>query len=247
MIVGGGYSGEKTDRVAPDVSSLKLSRKGSVLYPLRPMSVANYSWSEAMDISRLIAWYDLLLIPNFLDDVTCRQLIQEAQACASNPATVYGPDELGRVNDRVRKAARLKVSSTTTEFVNQRLIENKQTIEDRFSISLNNCEEPQFLRYDVGDFFVAHQDGNTGLLRLTSDAERRVSIVILLNPQSENAADGTYCGGSLKFSDYRAEQQYSEFHLPIEAGTLVAFRSEITHEVTPITDGHRYSIVSWYR
>jgi SM-20-related protein len=209
--------------------------------------MSNYSWFEAMDISRLIAWYDLLLIPNFLDDVMCRQLIQEAQACASNPATTYGADEVGRVNDRVRKAARLKLPATTTEFVKHRLIENKQTIEDRFSISLNNCEEPQFIRYDVGDFFVAHQDGNTGMLRLTSDAERRVSIVILLNPQSENAASGTYCGGSLKFSDYRAEKQYSEFHLPIEAGTLAAFRSEKTHEVTPITHGHRYSIVSWYR
>jgi len=200
-----------------------------------------------MDISRLIAWYDLLLTPNFLDDVTCRQLIQEAQASGSDPATVYGQNDVGQVNDRVRKACRLKMPATTTEFVRQRLIEHKKTIEDRFSVSLNNCEEPQFLRYDVGGFFVAHQDGNTGLIRLTSDAERKVSISLLLNSQSENEVSGTYNGGSLKFSDYRAEPQYSEFHLPIEAGTLVAFRSELTHEVTPITHGERYSIVSWYR
>jgi SM-20-related protein len=209
--------------------------------------MANYFWSEAMDISRLIAWYDLLLTPNFLDDARCRQLIQEAEASGSDPASVYGHGDGGRVNDRVRKAKRLKLPSTTTQFVQHRLIEHQKTIEDRFSISLNNCEEPQFLRYDIGDFFVAHQDGNTGLLRLTSDAERRVSVVILLNPQSENAASGTYSGGSLRFSDYRAEAQFSEFHVPIEAGTLVAFRSELTHEVTPITRGERYSIVSWYR
>jgi predicted 2-oxoglutarate/Fe(II)-dependent dioxygenase YbiX len=30
-------------------------------------------------------------------------------------------------------------------------------------------------------------------------------------------------------------------------GTLVAFPSETTHEVTPITHGERLSIVSWYR
>src|SRR5258705_8949723 len=150
--------------------------------------MANYSWSESMDISRLIAWYDLLLIPNFLDDVTRRQVIQEAQASGSDPATVYGQNDVGQVNDRVRKAKRLKLPSTTTQFVKHRLIEHKKTIEDRFSISLNNCEEAQFLRYDIGDYFVAHQDGNTGLVQLTSDAERRVSVVILLNPQSENAA-----------------------------------------------------------
>jgi predicted 2-oxoglutarate/Fe(II)-dependent dioxygenase YbiX len=32
-----------------------------------------------------------------------------------------------------------------------------------------------------------------------------------------------------------------------EPGTLVAFRSETTHEVTPVTHGQRYTIVSWYR
>jgi SM-20-related protein len=30
-------------------------------------------------------------------------------------------------------------------------------------------------------------------------------------------------------------------------GTLVAFPSETTHEVLPITDGERLSVVSWYR
>jgi predicted 2-oxoglutarate/Fe(II)-dependent dioxygenase YbiX len=200
-----------------------------------------------MDISRLIAWYDLRLTPNFLDDFTCRQLIQEADASSADAASVYGQSDGGQVNDRVRKAKRLKMAATTTELVKQKLIEHQKTIEEQFSIPLNNCEEPQFLRYDVGDFFVAHQDGNTGLVRLTSDAERRVSTIILLNPQSETPLSDTYSGGSLKFSDYRAEPQYGEFELPIEAGTLVAFRSELTHEVTPITHGHRYSIVSWYR
>jgi SM-20-related protein len=200
-----------------------------------------------MDISRLIAWYDLRLTPNFLDEVTCRQLIQDAQASGSDAASVYGQGDGGQVNDLVRRAKRLKLPATTTEFVKQKLIEHRETMEEQFSIPLNSCEEPQFLRYDVGDFFVAHQDGNTGLIRLKSDTERRVSIVILLNPQSENPVSGTYSGGSLKFSDYRAEPQYSEFPLPIEAGTLVAFRSERTHEVTPITRGERYSIVSWYR
>ena len=32
-----------------------------------------------------------------------------------------------------------------------------------------------------------------------------------------------------------------------EPGTLVAFRSETTHEVTPVTHGERFSIASWYR
>jgi SM-20-related protein len=103
------------------------------------------------------------------------------------------------------------------------------------------------LSFNVGDFFVAHQDGNRGLPRLTSDAERKVSVVIFLNGQNGNADSGSYCGGSLKFSDYRMESQYSEFELPADPGTLVAFRSELTHEVTLVTHGKRYSVVGWYR
>jgi SM-20-related protein len=198
------------------------------------------------DTSRLISHYDLLLTPNFLDDATCAAIIREADASESNRAMVYGQGDSGHVYDRVRKASRLELPPTTTEFVNRRLLEHMKTLEQHFSISLTDCEQPQFLRYGVGDFFVAHQDGNTGLLRLTSDAERKISVVIFLNRQDDRDAD-SYSGGSLKFSDYRAEQPYSEFELPVQRGMLVAFRAELTHEVTPVISGQRYSVVSWYR
>lgn len=103
------------------------------------------------------------------------------------------------------------------------------------------------MRYNVGDFFVAHQDGNTGMLRLDTDATRKISITIFLNAQSSAQISGSYCGGSLKFSDYRAVPEYREFDLPAEHGLLVAFRSETTHEITPITHGERYAVVSWFR
>jgi predicted 2-oxoglutarate/Fe(II)-dependent dioxygenase YbiX len=99
------------------------------------------------------------------------------------------------------------------------------------------------LRYGVGDFFVAHQDGNTGLLRLDTEL-RRISLVIFLSRESESPQPDTYCGGSLLFTDFRADRKGS---VAGEPGTLVAFRSETTHEVTPVTHGERYSIVSWFR
>jgi len=207
----------------------------------------NNSMFERLEISRFIDMYGLLLSPNFFDARACQQIIEEGEASESKPATVYGYGDLGSVDDRVRKSSRLMLTSTTMEFLNHRLKEHKKKIEQHFSVSLNDYEEPQFLRYDVGDFFVAHQDGNTGLLRLTSDAERKVSVVIFLNSQKADPDPASYCGGSLKFSDYRMESQYREFELPADPGTLVAFRSELTHEVTPVTHGKRYSIVSWYR
>jgi len=198
-------------------------------------------------LEQLVDRYGLLLTPNFLADAMCQKIIAATHVSDAQAATIYGYGESAHVSNGIRKATRLQLPPATTAFVTNRLLEHKRTIEQHFSLSLNDCEDPQFLRYEVGDFFVAHQDGNTGLLKLTSDAERKVSIVIFLNAQSEETDAGTYSGGSLKFSDYAAQAPYDAFELPVSPGMSVAFRSELTHEVTSVTRGQRYSIVSWYR
>lgn len=187
--------------------------------------------------------FDLHLARSFFDVETCRELISEMRRSPSSPAVTYAKGDSGSVDDRVRKVARLMPSPETVEYVMRRLMAYRETIEKYFKVSLGGCEDPQFLRYRVGDFFVAHQDGNTGLLQLDTDRSRRISVSIFLNHQSERPEPNAYCGGSLVFSDWRSGR---ECRLACEAGTLVAFRSEVTHEVIPVTDGERYSIVSWY-
>ena len=186
---------------------------------------------------------DLLLETSFLDAKTCRELIAEMRGSPAGAALTYGQGGPGSVNEMVRKVERLMPSRGTVEHVTRRLINYRQKVGEHFRISLSGCEEPQFLRYRVGDFFVAHQDGNTGLVLLDTDQSRRISTSIFLNRQSEAPETDCYCGGSLVFSDWRAG---SELRLDGETGTLVAFRSETTHEVTPVTHGERYAIVSWY-
>lgn len=192
------------------------------------------------------AGFDLYMVRSFFNAETCGKLITEMRGCPAAPAIVYGLGESGSVDERVRKASRLLPSRETVEQVARRLSECRGAVGDHFGISLGGCEEPQFLRYHVGDFFVAHQDGNTGLLLSDREQSRRVSVVILLNRQSETPEPDAYCGGSLVFSNWRARPGHREFRLSGEAGTLVAFRSETTHEVIPVTHGERYSIVSWY-
>jgi len=187
--------------------------------------------------------FDLHLVKGFFDARTCRELITELRRSPADAALTYGQGDAGSVNERVRKVARLMPANETVEHVTRRLIDYRQKIGRHFGINLSGCEEPQFLRYRVGDFFVAHQDGNTGLVRLDTDQSRRISISIFLNRQSETPETDTYCGGSLVFSDWRAGKK---FRLEGETGTLVAFRSETTHEVIPVTHGERYAIVSWY-
>jgi predicted 2-oxoglutarate/Fe(II)-dependent dioxygenase YbiX len=190
--------------------------------------------------------FELFVIPNFLDEQKSKAIVAELRAAPGAQATVYGKTVSGSVDGRVRKAMRQIPSAETVEYVQERLWECKREVENHFSVRLSECEEPQFLQYRVGDFFVAHQDGNTGMMQMDSEA-RRVSVVIFLNEQSEVSKEDSYCGGSLVFHDWRHGRGSGELPQAYVPGTLIAFRSETTHEVTPVTDGERFSIVGWYR
>ena len=184
---------------------------------------------------------DLFVVPQFFDRSLRETILAELGTLAGISATVYGRNTTGLVDERTRKTIRLNAADEIVQLVIARLWECKDAVEKHFSVTLKECEEPQFLRYREGDFFVAHQDGNTGLLKLDTE-QRLISTVIFLNRESEQPEDDAYCGGALVFSNLDGK-----FHFPAEPGTLVAFRSETTHEVTPVTYGERYSIASWYR
>jgi len=181
----------------------------------------------------LTEWPNLFVVKHFFEPRVCDAIVAEMKAAKAGAATVYGKGVSGSIDSNVRNTLRVVPSSETVELVIQRLLSCKQAVEEHFSLTLDECEDPQFLRYREGDFFVAHQDGNTGMLLLDTE-RRRISTVIFLNRE--------YLGGVLVFTNLS-----SRFQMPAEPGTLVAFRSETTHEVTPVTHGERFSIASWYR
>ena len=188
-----------------------------------------------------------LYLVTFFDASACTEILVDLASSPDNRAPVYGASgEAGSVDERVRKVARLLPSPETVERVRQRLLELRDGVSAYFGISLTSCEDPQFLRYREGDFFVAHQDGNTGLLRSERERSRKVSLVIFLNRQSTPSEAGSYGGGSLVFTEWRPGRGSGKYELAGEGGRLVAFPSDTTHEVTPIEWGERYSIVSWY-
>lgn len=186
--------------------------------------------------------FDLYIVRNFLDKEICRKLIAEMRRGRPTAALTYGKGEAA-VDEHVRRVRQVSVSPETVAYVTRRLEDLRESIAEHFGIKLTSFEEPQFLSYRVGDFFVAHQDGNTGLIQLDSDRARRVSVSIFPNNQTEQPEPDSYCGGSLVFSDWRTGSRHEVFG---DAGMLVSFRSELTHEVTPVKYGDRYAIVSWY-
>jgi SM-20-related protein len=199
--------------------------------------------------SDLVERFELLLVRNFFDARTCDKIIAEARTAWGGPATIYTEGSANPVNESLRKTTRLMLSDETTALVKRRLLEHKAAVEQHFGISLNDCEDPQFLKYQIGDFFVAHQDGNTEQLQYDHLRVRRVSVVVFLSQQAAQPAPDTYCGGSLAFFDPHVDPRRKEMgvHLYGERGMFAAFPSETTHEVTPLTHGERYTIICWYR
>lgn len=172
------------------------------------------------------------------------QVVEEMKRCHAAAAPVYGGEKAGgAVNPYVRKVSRLAIDPEISERIKALLMQEKDDLARHFGVELNHCEEPQFLRYETGDFFVAHQDGNTPMVH-DHTRFRKVSASVYLSQQGEPSAPETYGGGELVL--------YSSYSAPGERvleprGTLVAFRSETTHEVQPITHGERYVIVTWFR
>ena len=94
-------------------------------------------------------------------------------------------------------------------------------------------EGVQLSRYTLGQFYDKHVDfnGNPD----TKSHTRKLSMSVQLS--DENSYDGgdliIYYGGV-------------KYIAPKVKGTVIVFDSRLTHEVTPITKGERYSLVKWF-
>ncbi|MBV9242262.1 MAG: 2OG-Fe(II) oxygenase [Acidobacteria bacterium] len=186
---------------------------------------------------------DVLRLDGFLDGAQCELIVTEMRAASTVAASVSGGAKA--VDPYVRNVLCAEVSQELVDLVADRLVAIAPQLASHFGVHLNEIEDPQFLHYRVGDHFVAHQDGNTPLIHDDTLA-RKVSVVVFLNPQSDVDNEGSYAGGSLVLHGTYPDWGYRQ-DITSPPGTLVAFRSETTHEVQPVTAGERFTIVSWFR
>jgi SM-20-related protein len=187
---------------------------------------------------------DTFEVKSFLSPAESAALCAELRQAAGSQATVLGRDPGGDVKPLVRRSTRMRVPSRIAERITALLMQQTDALEKRFGHALSSCEPPQFLRYLAGDFFVAHQDGNTPLIHDHSRF-RKVSAVIFLSAFSQASAPESYGGGALVL---HGPYSGPDLRVPLTPlpGTLICFRAETTHEVLPVMHGERFTIVSWY-
>ena len=192
--------------------------------------------------------FGLLAEPGFLEPDLCAQIRQEMASAGEVAATVRGTDRSYAVDQQSRKTNWAEVSDKTSSLVMDRLISLREKVGDVFGIEVSGVQQPQFLRYREGDFFAAHQDRGSDMKGAEFARQRQVSAVIFLNDETSEDRPDTYEGGALTLFGLFDSDDDRNVGLPVEgeAGALIGFPSEMLHEVTPITRGERFTVVSWF-
>ena len=190
--------------------------------------------------------FKLFLLRNFLDAKACQNLIEEMCSSPITQAPVYIQGSEGSIHVDVRKTTSSHPAEETITQVQNLMFAQKSALEAHFGFSLTDCERPQFLRYQPGDFFVRHQDGNTEQLEFDHLRIRRISLIAFLNDYAAQPKENCYSGGELSFYE-KKDADAESFPLLGETGLLVAFRADTYHEVLPVTSGDRFTIISWFR
>jgi len=185
----------------------------------------------------------------FLPAPECAETIGEMRSSRGEQASVY----LGRgggyeVDEQVRRSRSVSIEGEIQARVEQRLRGLLPALSSHFGEELSDLEPPTFLEYQPGDHFVAHRDSSSDTDAPERARVRRVTVVLFLNRWSERPVVDGYGGGKLilcLFDDPRAQRV--GFDLVGTTGLLIAFRSTVLHEVTPVEHGHRYTVVTWCR
>ena len=168
--------------------------------------------------------------PEFYLASDCMRIRAAMDSGVASPAEIYEDDY--RVDQDARRAFEVDVADDIIDEVQRALDRIRPEVSQFFGIALGGDEGPGFLRYLAGGFYRRHRDVLSGS---GEDFPRRISVVMFLTSAGERCE-----GGALRI------YQPDPFDIAPTAGTLVAFPSDVLHEVLPVTSGIRDVVVDWF-
>ncbi len=176
----------------------------------------------------------VLFIPRVLDPEFCQSLIQLHQTSGARDSG-FMRDVDGKtveiLDPSFKKRRDINLAETPLlETLNQIALRRiKPEIEKAFQFSITRFERHIVACYDASNqgFFNRHRDNTT-----KGTAHRRFAMTLNLNT-------GEYEGGCLRFPEYG-----TQLYRP-NVGEAVIFSCSLLHEVTPVTQGERYALLSF--
>lgn len=169
------------------------------------------------------------IFPQFLSSQECQSIVE---FCLDNQKLEEATVNVNGTYKVYEKARKSKVNFYPYEphfgWLLDRIREGLNSVVTLKGFDINYETNFQFTHYGTGEYYGWHQDdSNEG-----PAANRAYSIVIQLSTNYE--------GGLLQF-----KQEGVQTFGP-GLGKMFAFPSFWAHQVTPVTSGTRYSLVSWF-
>jgi SM-20-related protein len=181
----------------------------------------------------------------FLESGTCSRIVDAIVADGGEPAEVSAAGGELTLDPSIRHTREVALGDDDHDLIASRINGLLPALTEWAQGPLDSCDALSALWYPPGAFYRAHVDSSatpdpSGLHR------RRVSIVIFLNGGPADAARA-FTGGLLRLYGLLDDERLTDAGLDLEPerGTLVAFRSELWHEVTPVETGDRFTVVTW--
>ena len=180
----------------------------------------------------------------FLSPTECAELRSIIREAPSRPSEVGYAEP--KVYEEVRRTLSARPAEEVRQAYRERMLGLLPELEKHFDVSLLDVRS-DFLRYGEGDRFIPHCDIDEAEREL-GDLCRKVSAVVFLNAPANDGVAGGFTGGDLILYNLLEVADSDHFGFPVtpEEGLLVAFRSDLLHQVTEIESGERLSIVSWF-
>src|SRR5215208_4599988 len=178
--------------------------------------------------------FGLLGKQGFLSAQECQALRDEISQASISSASIREEGSEYGVDEGKRKTRWAEVSPEVSGRVVDRLTGLLPEVARQLGVELSGVQNPQFLMYREGDFFRRHRDSNPEADAAKFARERQVSAVVFLNGESSEPAPDSYEGGALTLYGLMEDRDGVAIGLPVtgQTGSLIAFPSDMVHEVT---------------
>lgn len=172
-----------------------------------------------------------VLYKGLVSAATCDHIIKDLDGLPFEEANTFNKGDKSIRSSRVKWIVdHVDLKAFCMRFVNQANAE-------AFNVDIQqDMTEMQFTEYQAseGGHYSWHHDVDWQNIK---NFDRKLSIVIQLSSPDD------YEGGEFQFSECESPKS-EEFKMK---GSVLVFPSYLQHQVTEVTEGTRYSLVSWVR
>ena len=168
---------------------------------------------------------------NFLSLSQCQKLMRYLESGEPTESELAGDYDDNLLNKKVRDNKEVTIKNEKLR--NKLKMVFELANHSIFNYDIQEMEKVKILRYENGGKYKWHTD--TGAKETST---RKLTAVIQLSDET------MYEGGDLEFgiTDDSGKKNYTA---PRTRGSIIIFPAFLSHRVTPITKGRRYSLITW--